>query len=73
MGLDDPEQRHDLIADELIDDASEGFDDADRLGFDATHEEFHLLSVKPFMKGGVAGQVGEQNRGLSSIAFPQDP
>ena len=62
------EERHDLVADELVDGAAVALDHRGRLGLDPAHDRLDLLRVDRLVQRGVAGQVGEHHRRVAALA-----
>ena len=69
MGERHAEDRHDLVADELIDDATAALDDRRGVGHDTGHDRFDFLRVQRLVQGGIARQVGEHDGGIATLAL----
>ena len=67
-GLRHAEQRHDLVTDELVDDAAVRLDDARRELAQLGHQQADLLGVDALVECGVAGQVAEDDRREAAFA-----
>ena len=63
------EDRHDTVADVLVDPAAMLGDEAVGAGEEALQEGVHLLRVKLAAERGVAGEVGEDDRDLPPLAL----
>ena len=65
----DAEQSEDLVTHELVDDSSMRLDDTHSVRLDVPDQLGHHLRVEPLVHRSVAGQVGEQHRGLTAFAL----
>ena len=63
------EDRHDAVADVLVDPAAMLGDEAVGAGEEALQERVHLLRVELAAERGVAGEVGEEDRDLPPLAL----
>ncbi len=61
-------QRHDLVADELVDDAAMPLDDGHGLALDAHHQRLDFFRVEALVERGVARQVGKGDRRVAPFA-----
>ena len=62
------EDRHDAVADVLVDPAAVLGDEAIGVGEEMLQERVHLLRVEFATERGVAGEVGEEDRDLPALA-----
>ena len=69
VGGGDSEQRQDLVADELVHDSTVLFHDGDRVGLEACHHGLDGLGIQALVQGRVAGEVREDDRGLTPLAL----
>ena len=70
----DPEQRHDAVADELVDAPSRRFDRASHRREIAVEDEHHVIGKPALGERGEAADVGEQDRDLALAALREvDP
>ena len=63
------EQRHDAVAEELVDGALVAVDLGQHQLESAAHERMHFLRVEPLGQRGEARHVHEQHRDLLALAF----
>ena len=66
-----PEQRHDGVADDLVDLTPEGGDVGDEPFEAAVDEVLHVLGVSRLGESGEPDQVGEQDRGDAPLVGPE--
>ena len=65
----DPEQRHDAVADELVDASSRRFDRSSHRCEIAVENEHHVIGKPAFGERGEAANVDEQDRNLALAAL----
>jgi len=65
----DPEECHDFVSDELIDEPSVSLDNQDSIGFDPVHHSLDIFGIQCLAHCGVAGQIRKEHGGLATLTF----